>query len=247
MHYVTRPSGRGLCLPDTRARCECTKEQTAMRNSSTRQAHHSDTNGCLCRRRCTVVHVARQPCPRPISEPSYIHAHGRPPPPRRPGVALIDIQAAMAHRGASGCTLAGMRATGRLARVEPGVCAPHSTPAQHRQRLATPRPGTTARDRRAALRASQRHAVRPQAGRAPGAIVPVPDRCPSKDPGRRGILWPPLYTVKWTREHIPIVFFTERHHSDRSALGLTGSYETGRIDQAEVHSSGPTPFLCGLV
>ena len=86
----------------------CTKEQTAMRNSSTRQAHHSDTNGCLCRRRCTVVHVARQPCPRPISEPSYIHAHGRPPPPRRPGVALIDIQAAMAHRGASGCTLAGI-------------------------------------------------------------------------------------------------------------------------------------------
>ena len=114
------------------------------------------------------------------------------------------------------------------------MCAPHRTPTQHRKRPATPRPGTTAHERRAALRASQRHAVRPQAGRAPGAIVPVPDRCPSKDPGRRGILWPPLYTVKWTREHIPIVFFTERHHSDRSALGLTGSYETGRIDQAEV-------------
>ena len=46
------------------------------------------------------------------------------------------------------------------------------------------------------------------------------------------ILWPPLYTVKWTREHIPIVFFTERHHSEQSALGLTGSYETGRIAQA---------------
>ena len=59
------------------------------------------------------------------------------------------------------------------------------------------------------------------------------------------ILWPPLDTVKWTREHIPIVFFTERQHSEQSALGLTGSYETGRIDQAEVHSSGPTPFLCG--
>ena len=136
-----------------------------------------------------------------------------------------------------------LRATGRLARVEPGVCAPHSTPAQHRQRLATPRPGTTARDRRAALRASQRHAVRPQAGRAPGAIVPVPDRCPPKDPGRRGILWPPLYTVKWIREHIPIVFFTERHHSDRSALGLTGSYETWLIDQAEVRTKCANSIL----
>ena len=59
------------------------------------------------------------------------------------------------------------------------------------------------------------------------------------------ILWPPLYTVKWTREHISIVFFTERHHSERSAVGLTGSYETPPIAQAEVHSSGPTPFLCG--
>ena len=45
------------------------------------------------------------------------------------------------------------------------------------------------------------------------------------------ILWPPLYKVKWTIEHIPIVFFTERRHSERFPLGLTGSYETGGIAQ----------------
>ena len=75
MHYVTRPSGRGLCLPDTRARFECTKEQTAMRNGSTRQAHRSDTNGCLCRRRArrsaalpaTYLGAVLHPCTRPAT------------------------------------------------------------------------------------------------------------------------------------------------------------------------------------
>ena len=57
------------------------------------------------------------------------------------------------------------------------------------------------------------------------------------------ILWPPLYTVKWTREHIPIVFFTERHHSERSGVGLTGAYETPRIAQAEVRFEWPNSIL----
>ena len=57
------------------------------------------------------------------------------------------------------------------------------------------------------------------------------------------ILWPPLYTVKWTREHIPIVFFTERHHSEQSGVGLTGSYETPRIAQAEVRFEWPNSIL----
>ena len=39
------------------------------------------------------------------------------------------------------------------------------------------------------------------------------------------------------------MFFTERHHSDRSALGLTGSYETGRIDQAEVRTKCANSIL----
>ena len=185
MHYVTRPSGRGLCLPDTRARFECTKEQTAMRNSSTRQAHHSDTNGCLCRRRCTVVHVARQPCPRPISEPSYIHAHGRPPPPRRPGVALIDMQAAMAHRGASGCTLAGIARhwSARTRRARRVRSPQHARPAPP----TTCDPTTRHDGTRSPGRVTRQPAPRgpAPAGRAPGAIVP--DRWPSKNPGRRGM------------------------------------------------------------
>ena len=57
------------------------------------------------------------------------------------------------------------------------------------------------------------------------------------------ILWPPLYTVKWTREHIPIVFFTERHHSERSGVGLTGAYETPRIAQAEFRFEWPNSIL----
>ena len=57
------------------------------------------------------------------------------------------------------------------------------------------------------------------------------------------ILWPPLYTVKWTREHIPIVFFTERHHSEQSGVGLTGSYETPGIAQAEVRFEWPNSIL----
>ena len=76
------------------------------------------------------------------------------------------------------------------------------------------------------------------------------------------ILWPPLYTVKWTREYVPIAFFTERRHSEQSALGLTGCYETP-IGQAEVRFEWPnssclvlclvrcnnvcqTPSLCGI-
>ena len=39
------------------------------------------------------------------------------------------------------------------------------------------------------------------------------------------------------------MFFTERRHSERSALGLTGSYETGRIAQAEVRFEWPNSIL----
>ena len=39
------------------------------------------------------------------------------------------------------------------------------------------------------------------------------------------------------------MFFTERRHSERSALGLTGSYETGRIDQAEVRTKCANSIL----
>ena len=60
---------------------------------------------------------------------------------------------------------------------------------------------------------------------------------------KSGILWPPLYTVKWTREHFPIMFFTARRHSDRSAVGLTGSYETLQIDQAEVRTKCANSIL----
>jgi hypothetical protein len=39
------------------------------------------------------------------------------------------------------------------------------------------------------------------------------------------------------------MFFTERRHSERSALGLTGSYETGRIAQAEVRKKCANSIL----
>ena len=64
---------------------------------------------------------------------------------------------------------------------------------------------------------------------------------------KSGILWPPLYTVKWTREHFPIMFFTARRHSDRSAVGLTGSYETLQIDQAEVRTKCANSILVRIV
>ena len=38
-------------------------------------------------------------------------------------------------------------------------------------------------------------------------------------------------------------FFTERRHSDRSAVGLTGSYETLQIDQAEVRTKCANSIL----
>ena len=74
------------------------------------------------------------------------------------------------------------------------------------------------------------------------------------NPGQARDAWPPLYTVKWTREHFPIMFFTEGRHSDRSAVGLTGSYETLQIDQAEVRTKCANSILvwtlfwlaCGL-
>ena len=59
----------------------------------------------------------------------------------------------------------------------------------------------------------------------------------SKRPGRRGgheVLWPPLYTVKWSMEHVPVVFFTDRRHSEQPGVGLTGCCETPPIAEAEV-------------
>ena len=39
------------------------------------------------------------------------------------------------------------------------------------------------------------------------------------------------------------MFFTEGRHSDRSAVGLTGSYETLQIDQAEVRTKCANSIL----
>ena len=39
------------------------------------------------------------------------------------------------------------------------------------------------------------------------------------------------------------LFFTEGRHSDRSAVGLTGSYETLQIDQAEVRTKCANSIL----
>ena len=39
------------------------------------------------------------------------------------------------------------------------------------------------------------------------------------------------------------MFFTARRHSDRSAVGLTGSYETLQIDQAEVRTKCANSIL----
>ena len=53
------------------------------------------------------------------------------------------------------------------------------------------------------------------------------------------ILWPPLYTVKWTREHVPIVFFTIL--SDPPCA--LQDPETGGIVQAEVRFEWPNSIL----
>jgi len=42
------------------------------------------------------------------------------------------------------------------------------------------------------------------------------------------------------------MFFTARRHSDRSAVGLTGSYETLQIDQAEVRTKCANSILVRL-
>ena len=42
------------------------------------------------------------------------------------------------------------------------------------------------------------------------------------------------------------LFFTEGRHSDRSAVGLTGSYETLQIDQAEVRTKCANSILVRL-
>ena len=164
MHYVTRPSEHGPCLPDAQAPCECTKEQTATSDGSTRQTHRSDTNGCLCRHRArrsaalpaTYLGAVLHRCTRPATTTQearscthrYPSHHGSP-------------RHHRLHTREHCAPLVGSHA------IEPGVCAPHSTPARHRQRPVTPRPGTTARDRRAALRARQRHTVRPRQDRLP--------------------------------------------------------------------------------
>ena len=57
------------------------------------------------------------------------------------------------------------------------------------------------------------------------------------------ILWPPPDTVKWTREHVPIVFFTIL--SDPPCA--LQDPETGGIVQAEVRFEWPNSILVRIV
>ena len=137
-----------------------------------------------------------------------------------------------------------LRAPGRLARDRARrVRAPqHARPAPPTTRDPTTRHDGTRSPGRA-TRPPAPHCPAPS-GPAPGASIP--DWWPSKEPGRRGgheILWHLLYTVKWMKERVPIVFFTERSHSEQSHLGLTGSCETGGIALSEVREKCANSIL----
>ena len=150
----------------------------------------------------------------------------------------------MAHRGATGSALTSTAHTLSVRTRQSPACA-----------RPTARPPSTANDPRPDDQTLRHTIVGPRYAPA-SATRSGPCRTGSrrlrtgqvalKETWRLGeheILWPPLYTVKWSRKHVPIAFFTERRHSELSAVGLTESYETPPIALAEVLFECPNSSL----